>query len=128
MYRGRRRHLRLFKPLGPNMWNFTGRAAMIPDLTGIEHLMSCRETATMPQRDIASIKADHLFLGKKWFCNAMLFTFFTASYPGALNLNIYSTVTYRKISELSAIINISKWKHYLCLIIFYTRTLRTMHD
>ena len=65
LYRGRRRHLRLAKPYGPNMWNFTGRAAIIPDLTGIEDLLLFRETATMPQRDIASIKADDLFLGEE---------------------------------------------------------------
>lgn len=65
LYRGRKRHLRLMKDVGPKMWNFTGRAVIIPDIKDIENnLMSCRETAMMPQRDITSTKADDLFLGK----------------------------------------------------------------
>jgi hypothetical protein len=53
------------KDVGPKMWNFTSRAVIIPDIKDIENnLMSCRETAMMPQRDITSIKADDLFLGK----------------------------------------------------------------
>ena len=63
LYRGRRRHLRLFKSLGSILWNVTGRAVIISQLKDIESLMCCRETATMPQRDIDSIKANDLFLG-----------------------------------------------------------------
>jgi hypothetical protein len=65
MYRGRKRHDRLFQELGPKMWNFTGRAAVIPDLSDIADLISCEETATQPQIDITSLKADDIFLGKK---------------------------------------------------------------
>ena len=64
IYRGRRRHYRLFNQVGPKMWNLTGRAAIIPDIEGIKDLMSCKETATMSQTDIGSIKVDELFLSK----------------------------------------------------------------
>ena len=57
-------YLRIYKALGPNMWNFTGRAAIIPDVKDIEDLMKCKETATMPQTDISSIKVEDLFIGK----------------------------------------------------------------
>ena len=63
IYHGRKRHLRLFKSLGPKMWNFTVRGAIIPDISEIEELMMCKETATMPQRDISQITAEDLFLG-----------------------------------------------------------------
>lgn len=56
LYRGRKRHLRIYKALGPNMWNFTGRAAIIPDIKDVEDLINCKETATMPQED--------MFIGK----------------------------------------------------------------
>ena len=65
LYRGTKRHLRLMKDVGPKKWNFTGRAVVIPDIKDIKnYLMSCRETAMMPQRDTTSTKADDLFLGK----------------------------------------------------------------
>ena len=66
LYRGTRRHLRLFKPLGSKMWNFTGRAAVIPNLENLGDLMSCRETAALPQMDIASVKVlgNNLFICK----------------------------------------------------------------
>jgi hypothetical protein len=46
------------------MWNFTGRAAIIPDIMDIEDLINCKETATMPQTDMSSIKVEDLFIGK----------------------------------------------------------------
>ena len=64
LYRGRKRHLRIYKTLGPTMWNFTGRAAIIPDIMDIEDLINCKETATMPQTDMSSIKVEDLFIGK----------------------------------------------------------------
>ena len=36
MYRGKRRHERLVRMLGPKMWNFTVRAALVPNLQDIE--------------------------------------------------------------------------------------------
>ena len=63
LYRGRKRHFRLAKSQGPKMWNFTVRGAIIPDISGITDLMNVKETATMPQSDMSSIKAEDLFLG-----------------------------------------------------------------
>jgi hypothetical protein len=40
------------------------KAAIIPNLEGIEDLMSCKETATMPQTDIASLKVEEICLCK----------------------------------------------------------------
>ena len=45
------------------MWNFTVRGAIIPDISAITDLMNVKETATMPQSDMSSIKAEDLFLG-----------------------------------------------------------------
>ena len=67
IYRCRKRHPRLFYRVGPKMWNLTGRAAIIPNIEGIEDLISCKETATMSQTDISSIKVEDLFLGKLIF-------------------------------------------------------------
>lgn len=64
LYRGRKRHDRLFTDLGPKMWNFTGRAAIVPDLSEIDDLFSCKETTSQSQIEIASLTADDLLLGK----------------------------------------------------------------
>ena len=63
LYRGRRRHLRLYKTFGPKMWNFTVRGAIIPDISGMKDLMTCKETATMSQIDVSQIQAEDIFLG-----------------------------------------------------------------
>ena len=63
MYRGKKRHDRLFKEVSPKMWNFTGRAAIIPDLTEVKHLFECEETTTNPQIDISSLKVEDILLG-----------------------------------------------------------------
>lgn len=64
MYRGRKRHDRLFKQVGPKMWNFTGRGAIIPDLSAVQDLITCPETTTQPQIDVTSLTPEDLFLGK----------------------------------------------------------------
>jgi hypothetical protein len=76
LYRGRRRHLRLINPMGPKMWNFTGKAAIIPNLEGSEDLMSCKETATMPQTDIASLKVEEIFLCKYYMYTVIFYVLF----------------------------------------------------
>ena len=45
------------------MWNFTVGGAIIPDVSEIKELMTCKETATMPQTDISEVTAEDLFLG-----------------------------------------------------------------
>lgn len=63
MYRGKKRHDRLFTEVGPKMWNFTGRAAIIPELNEVKHLLECEETTTKPQIDISSLKIEDILLG-----------------------------------------------------------------
>ena len=65
MYRGRKRHDRLFQDVGPNMWNFTGRAVIIPDLADITELLSFKENTTELQIYIESIMPEDILLGKK---------------------------------------------------------------
>ena len=69
LYRGKRRHLRLFKHMGSKMWNFTGRAAIIPDVKDLKDVMLCKETATLSQTDISSIKVEDILLGKVYCTN-----------------------------------------------------------
>ena len=64
LYRGKKRHLRLLKDVGSKMWNFTGRAAIIPDVEDLKDFFLCKETATLPQTDISSIEAKDILLGK----------------------------------------------------------------
>ncbi|KAK3745448.1 hypothetical protein QZH41_016246 [Actinostola sp. cb2023] len=62
MYKGRKRHYRLFKTLSPKMWNFTGRGAIVPNLEGIEHLLQCSSTAVNSQIDFEDLVADNILL------------------------------------------------------------------
>ena len=64
LYPGKRRHLRLFKPMGSKIWNFTGRAAIIPDVNDLKDVMLCKETATLSQTDISSVKVEDILIGK----------------------------------------------------------------
>jgi hypothetical protein len=52
IYRGNKRHHRLFKVYGQNMWNFTVRGLFIPQTDEINHLFTCRETACQSQHDV----------------------------------------------------------------------------
>ena len=64
MYRGRHRHDRLVKSLGPKMWNFTGRGALVPNLEGIEDLFQTEETCSQPQRPVKELIAEDVLLGE----------------------------------------------------------------
>ena len=64
IYRGKHRHHRLYKVLGPTMWNFTGRGALVPNLKGIEHLFHKEETCILPQKPILELKANDVIIGK----------------------------------------------------------------
>ena len=88
MYRGKHRHDRLYKSLGPKMWNFTGRGALLPNLVGIEDLFEAEETCTQPQRPVQELVAKDVLIGKIMeFVEAVLFSekllcwyFYTVSY------------------------------------------------
>ena len=64
MYRGRRRHERLVRMLGPEMWNFTVRAALVPSLQGIEQHFEDPVKYTEPQMTITDLKSKDILLGK----------------------------------------------------------------
>ena len=63
MYRGTRRHERLVRLLGPKMWNFTVRAALLPRIDDIEHYFQDLASYTQPQLPITDLKAEDILLG-----------------------------------------------------------------
>ena len=60
IYPGNKRHHRLFKTYGENMWNFTARGLLIPRLDNIEDLFAMKETATQSQSDVTEYKYDNI--------------------------------------------------------------------
>ena len=64
MYRGKHRHDRLYKSLGPKMWNFTGRGAVLPNLVGIEDLFRNEETCIKRQRPVQELVAEDVLIGE----------------------------------------------------------------
>ena len=63
MYHGKRRHERLVRMLGPKMWNFTERAALVPNLQDIENLFQDYASFTQPQIKITDLQASDVLLG-----------------------------------------------------------------
>ena len=63
MYRGKRRHKRLVRMLGPKMWNFTVRSALVPNLQDIENLFQDYASFTKPQIEITDLQASDVLLG-----------------------------------------------------------------
>ena len=62
MYRGKRKHLRLLKYVGPKMWNFTGRGVFFPNLDCVRHLLSAKQKYLEPQKDVLLLEAAEIFL------------------------------------------------------------------
>ena len=56
IYRGKKRHHRLFKVYGENMWSFTARVLLIPRLDNVADLFACKDTATQRQCDVTEFK------------------------------------------------------------------------
>ncbi len=50
MYRGKKKHLRLFKSMGPTMWTFTVRAVLVPNVEGLEQILKDKKTCLLPQQ------------------------------------------------------------------------------
>ena len=61
LYKGKRRHLRLFKYIAPTVWNFTGHALIIPNIDGIQHLFREKKTALESQQDPLSLEPEEVF-------------------------------------------------------------------
>jgi len=75
LYHGNRRHHRLYKVLGPKMWNFTVRGLLVPKLLGIDHLFQSEETAEQSQRDPQEVTAEDTFIGKNDTASSKIINF-----------------------------------------------------
>ena len=64
IHNGRPRYERLKRKAPPTMWNFTVRAVMKADITGIDAL-SAKNMDLTEQRPIKYLKAEDFFLGKQ---------------------------------------------------------------
>ena len=66
IYKGKRKHLRIFNELTPSMWNFTGRAFIIPYISDeVRKQMQNKEEMCQSPKDV--LKTDHrdiLYNGK----------------------------------------------------------------
>ena len=62
MYRGKRKHLRLFKSMGPTMWNFTAQAVLIANVDGLEKELKDKKACCSPQQSATKLKPNELFL------------------------------------------------------------------
>ena len=63
MYRGNKRHHRIFKILGPTMWNFTVCGAIIPNCDGVHDMIHDPKMAQEPQKQLTTLKPEDLFIG-----------------------------------------------------------------
>ncbi len=62
IYRGKKKHLRLFKSIGPTMWNFTAQALLIPNVDGMDDILKDKKACLSPQSETVKIEADDIFL------------------------------------------------------------------
>ena len=62
MYRGTKKYQLLFRQFSPNMWNFTGRGLIFPEITGLEDLLANKESACTSQRDIYTLADNDVLL------------------------------------------------------------------
>ena len=49
IYQGKKKHLRLFKSIGPTMWNFTAQALLIPNVDGMDDIFKDEKACLSPQ-------------------------------------------------------------------------------
>ena len=64
IYRGKRKHLRVFSPKSTTMWNFTGQAVLLPEVDGLDEVFADRKSCLLPQGDATKITADDIFIEK----------------------------------------------------------------
>ena len=62
MYRGKKRHIRLFNRAAPTMWNFTVRGKLIPDCSSVKEMMKDDDLCKQPQQDVLKMKGEDLFI------------------------------------------------------------------
>ena len=63
MYRGNKHHHQIFKILGPTMWNFTVRGAIIPNCDGVCDMIDDPKMTQEPQKELTTLKPKDLLIG-----------------------------------------------------------------
>ena len=64
IYRGKRKHLRVFSPKSTTMWNFTGQAVLLPQIEGLDEVFGDSNSCLLPQGDATKMTADDIFIEK----------------------------------------------------------------
>ena len=64
IYHGNKKYHRLFHVFGPKMWNFPGRGILIPSISGLENILSCRETSCESQGDILEMTYEDILISQ----------------------------------------------------------------
>ena len=89
MYRGKHKHLQLFKYIGPIMWNFTGQAVLIPSVAGLEDILQDKNASLRPQKSVLQLDPNDIFIqsdqGKADVFRQPVDTFLLESLDDALN-------------------------------------------
>ena len=76
IYRGTVTHFRIFKKLGPKMWNFTGRYLFKPHLDNIDPaLFANREMWMDPQKPLNRVTVEDVLIGKVFNNSPLIFIF-----------------------------------------------------
>ena len=66
IYKGKRKHLRIFKEFTPSMWNFTGRAVIIPFLSDeVKKQIQDKDDSCKSQKDVLKINASDILYNEK---------------------------------------------------------------
>jgi len=103
MYRGKHKHLRLFKYTGPTMWNFTGQAIIIPRVEGLEDILQDRNASLRPQKSVLQLDPNEIFIqndqGKADMFGQVVDAFLLESLDCALNKIPPSRKKFKEMTE-----------------------------
>lgn len=103
MYRGKHKHLRLFKYTGSTMWNFTGEAVLIPSVEGLEDILQDKNASLRPQKSVLQLDPNEIFIqsdqGKADMFGQVVDTFLLESLDCALNKMPPSRKEFKDMTE-----------------------------
>ena len=103
IYRGKRKHLRLFKSAGPTMWNFTGQALLIPSVDGMDKVLNDKESCISSQGSVTDMKPDNIYLEnddeKTKLFNAFVDKYLVELLDVALNKLPFSVHQFKEMTE-----------------------------
>ena len=111
MYRGKHKHLRLYKYIGPTMWNFTGQAVLIPNVEGLDEILKDKSASLTPQKSVLQLDSNDIFIqsdqGKNDLFGQVVDAFLLEALNDALNEIPSSTKTIKDMtaSELNSFIS-----------------------